>query len=199
MNEVHKQLELLTEVVKQALSRKENGSSRNLMFFIRRSLAQMRLRNEWDESEILVEAYMRTRKLIEAGEIIENFPGYLTRVSQFIIFEKSRKRKRNHGIHQKLSGVKSEVASLSESPYEEGIDDEIINSLWSSFNSLPTKDRRILTLRIIKGYSWQEISYRLIESGIEKSYDSSLPAKLRKQGERALGKLRKRILSIDNQ
>ena len=199
MNEVHKQLELLTEFVKHTLSRKEAGTSKNLMFLIRRSLGQMRLLNEWDESEILIEAYLRTRRNIESGEIIENLPGYLVRVSQFIILEKNRKRKRNYGISQKLSGFTPDVASLPESSYEEGVNYEIVNSLWDSFNALPEKDRRILTLRIVKGYSWQEIGYQLIESGIEESYDSCLAAKLRKQGERALEKLRKRILSIDNQ
>ncbi|MEO1298282.1 MAG: hypothetical protein AAFW75_21370 [Cyanobacteria bacterium J06636_16] len=196
MDEAYRQLEILNDVIKQTLLRKEDGASKNLILLIRRSLTQMRLHYEWDESEILVEAYMRTRKKILAGEIIENLPGYLTRVCQFIIFEKHRQRKRHHNISQKLSGL-SNVMSSTESSYKEGVSDEIVNSLWSSFNALSKKERQVLTLRIVKGYSWREIAYQLVECGIEKNYNSALVAKLRKQGERVLEKLRKRILSID--
>lgn len=197
MNEACKQLELLNTVIKQALLRKEGETSKNLMLFIRRSLGQMRLHNEWNESEILVEAYLRTRDKINSGEIIDNLPGYLSRVSQYIILEKSRQKKRNYGIHQKLSSF-SDIVSLPENSYEEGVSCEVVNSLWNSFNCLSEREQRILTLRVIKGHSWHEVAYQLLELGIEKSYDNTVIAKLRKQGERALEKLRKRILSIDS-
>ena len=197
MNEAHKQLERLNAVIKQALLGKEGETSKNLMLFIRRSLGQMRLRNEWNESEILVEAYLRTREKISSGEIIDNLPGYLSRVSQYIILEKIRQKSRNYRIHQKLSSF-SDAVSLPESSYEEGVSCDVVNSLWNSFNCLSQREQEILTLRIIKGYSWDEVAYQLLELGIEGSYDSTVVAKLRKQGGRALEKLRKRILSIDS-
>ena len=193
---VHTQLELLNEVIRQTLLPKEGGTSKNLMLFIRRSLSQMQLGNEWDENEILVEAYIRTRERINSGEIIDNLSGYLAKFAQLIIFEKNRQRKRTYGISQKLSSFQN-VVSLPESSYEEGVSYEVIDSLWSSFGFLPEKDQQILNLRIVKGYSWNEIAYQLVELGIEESYDKALVSKLRKQGERALEKLRKGILSID--
>ena len=196
MNEAYRQLEILNDLIKQTLLRKEGGTSKNLMLLIRRSLTQMRLQYEWGESEILVEAYMRTRKRILGGEIIENLPGYVTRVCQLIILEKNRQRKRHYNISQKLSGF-SHTVSLPESAYTEGVSNEVVNSLWTSFKALSKRERQLLTLRIVQGYSWREIAYKLVDCKIEKNYDSALVAKLRKQGERALEKLRKRILSID--
>lgn len=198
MNDVYAQLELLTQFIRRALLREESDTSKNLMFFIRRSLNQMGLYNEWDESEILVEAYLRTREQIKSGEIIDNLPNYLARVSQFIIFEKRRQRKRNRGITQKLSGFTPDVVSLPESSYHEGVSYETVNSLWSSFNALSHREQQILTLRIVNGYSWKEIGYLFVEDGIEVKYTTSLVTKLRKQGERALEKLRKRMLSVNN-
>lgn len=198
MNEVYTQLELLTEFIRRTLSQKESGTSKKLMFFIRRSLSQMGLYNEWDESEILIEAYLRTREQIKSGAIIENLPSYLTRVSQLIIFEKRRQRKRSHGITQKLSGLTPDVVSFpEEASYHEEVSFGTISSLWNSFNSLPERDKQILVLRIVKGYSWKEIGYLLVEDGIEATYTNSLVTKLRKQGERALEKLRRRILSVN--
>ncbi|MGF1524452.1 MAG: RNA polymerase sigma factor [Leptolyngbyaceae cyanobacterium] len=196
MNEAYQQLEILNDLIKQMLLRKGGRTSKNLMLLIRRSLTQMRLHYEWDESEILVDAYMRTRKQILAGEIIENLPGYLTRVCQLIVLEKNRQRKRHHNISQKLSSL-SDAISSPKSTYEEGVSNEVISSLWSSFNALSKKERQVLTLRIVKGYSWREIAYQLVEWGVEKNYNDALVAKLRKQGERALEKLRRKILSLD--
>ncbi|MEO0989286.1 MAG: hypothetical protein AAFY20_27710, partial [Cyanobacteria bacterium J06639_14] len=106
-------------------------------------------------------------------------------------------RQRTYGISQKLSCFQN-VMFLPESSYEEGVSYEVINSLWESFEALSERDQQILYLRIVKGYSWNEIAYQLVEDGIEESYNKSLVSNLKKQGERALKKLRKGILSIDH-
>ncbi|MDB9528157.1 sigma-70 family RNA polymerase sigma factor [Oscillatoria sp. CS-180] len=198
MNEIYKQLELLNEVVKRSLSLEEVSTSKNLIFFIRRSLYQMGLYPEWHESEILVEAYMRIRQQIMAGKEIQNLPAYLARVSQFIVLEKRRQRKRNYGIRQKLTHPDEAATDLPDDSYTEGIDQEVVHSLWKSFDSLPERDRQILTLRIVKGYSWKEVACCFVESKIEPRFSDSLIPKLRTQGKRALEKLRKGMLSVNS-
>ncbi|ASC71239.1 hypothetical protein XM38_021910 [Halomicronema hongdechloris C2206] len=198
MDQPHKQLELLNQVIRGALSLEEGSTSKKLIFFIRRSLAQMGLQGEWQESEVLIEAYLRTRERVMAGEVISNFPGYLAQVSQYILLEKRRQRQRNHNINQKLFRSGSDVVSSPESSYGEGISQETVSSLWSSFHALAERDQQVLMLRIVKGHSWKEIGYFMVEEGLEANYTSALVAKLRKQGERALDRLRKRMLSVDN-
>lgn len=198
MDQPHKQLELLNQVIRGALSLQEDASSKKLLFFIRRSLTQMGLYGEWQESEVLIEAYLRTRERVMAGEVIGNFPGYLAQVAQYILLEKRRQRQRNHNISQKLFRSSADIVSLDESSYIEKIGQETISSLWSSFHALSERDQQVLMLRIVEGYSWKEIGYFMVEEGLETNYTSALVAKLRKQGERALDRLRKRMLSVDN-
>lgn len=83
-------------------------------------------------------------------------------------------------------------------PYSEGVTQATINSLWSSFELLPERDRRLLTLRVVKGHSWKEVARIFVDDGIESKYSDALVAKLRKQGERAIEKLRKDISPVEN-
>ncbi|MEO1348890.1 MAG: sigma-70 family RNA polymerase sigma factor [Cyanobacteria bacterium J06635_15] len=197
-NEVYDQLERLNEVIKSALSPKESGTSRKLILFIRRSLNQVGLYNEWSEHEILLEAYLRAHERIKAGEVIDNLPGYLNRVSHFLILEKNKHRRRRQNIRQKLSGFTSETMFFPETSYLDGVGADTVNFLLAAFEALSERDQQILVLRTVKGYSWKEIAYSMVENGIAEECTDSLVAKLRKQGERALDKLRKRMLSVDN-
>ena len=200
MHKIYKQLELLHEVVSRSLSPQEVGTSKNLIFFIRRSLNQMSLYPEWHESEILIEAYLRVRQKVLAGHEVQKFPAYLTRVAQLIIFEKSKQRKRNYSISQKLSRADAEDDSAFsvDHSYTDGINPDTIDTLWSSFKALSEKDQEVLTLRIVHGYSWKEVAYTFVEWGLESHYSDSLIPKLRTQGKRALEKLRKGVLSVNN-
>ena len=198
MNEIYKQLDLLNEVVKRSLSPKEVETSKNLIFFIRRSLRQMDLYPECHESDILVEAYLRTRQQILDGKEIRNFPAYLARVSQLIVFEKRRQKKRGYGLNQKLTRAEEDNRLGPEDAYIEGIAQEVIDSLRNAFESLSERDKQVLTLRVVKGYSWKEVACSFVELEIEPQYSDSLIPKLRTQGKRALAKLRKGMLSINN-
>lgn len=193
MDELQRQLDSLTEIVNSALLLRECESSRKLMFFIRRSLRQMGLNNEWHESEILIEAYLRARGHIQQGKVIRNLPAYLTGIICNLVREKSRERRRRFGIYRKLE-TSADTMTLPESSYQEEVSDEFVDSLWESFNCLPYRDRKIIELRVVKGYSWNEIANILVASGYEQNYGAPLIAKLRKQGERALAKLRKTLL-----
>ena len=198
MHKIYKQLELLHEVVSRSLLPQEVGTSKNLIFFIRRSLNQMGLYPEWHESEILIEAYLRVRQKILAGQEVQKFPAYLTRVSQLIILEKSKQRRRSSNIRQKLARADEESSLADDHSYTDGINPETIDTLWSSFKTLPERDQKVLTLRIVYGYSWKEVAYTFVEWGLESRYSDSLISKLRTQGKRALEKLRKGVLSVNN-
>lgn len=197
MNEICQQLELLNEVVKRSLSPEEVATSKNLIFFIRRSLGQMGLSSDWQESEILVEAYLTVRRQIQDGKTIRNLPAYLTGVSQRIVLEKYRVRQRHARVAQKLSGCGDTFFSVEE-PYTAGVNEATINLLWRSFESLSERDQQVIQLRIVQGYSWKEVAYCLVELGIEPQYNEALIIKLRKQGKRALDRLRKGMLSVNN-
>lgn len=199
MDEDFNQLKVLTEVVKDAISHKENGSSKKLMYFIRRSLSQMGLTHECEESEILIQAYLRTRDKILSGTRISNYSAYLTRVAYFVILDESKRRNRRGKLNKKLSYVDSEGGSMTDKVYTEGMSDELVSSLWSSFESLTARERHILILRIVKGLPWREIGYLMVQNGQEKRTGRSVESKLRKQGERALAKLRKQLLSVNDE
>jgi DNA-directed RNA polymerase specialized sigma24 family protein len=198
MDEDFNQLRLLTEVVKDAISHKENGNSKKLIYFIRRSLGQVGLSHEYEESEILIQAYLRARDKILSGEYISNHSAYLSRVAYFIILEESKRRNRRGQLSQKLSYAESGADIILEKGYAEGVSDELVNSLWTSFDSLSERDQRILILRIVKGLSWREIGTLMVRVGQEKNGGKNLESKLRKQGERALAKLRKQLMSVND-
>jgi DNA-directed RNA polymerase specialized sigma24 family protein len=198
MDEDFNQLKVLTEVVKDAILHKENGSSKKLMYFIKRSLGQVGLSHEWEESDILIQAYLRARDKILSGERISHHSAYLTRVAYYIILEESKRRNRRGKLNQKLSYVESSAEVTLEKGYTEGVSDELVSSLWASFESLSKRDRWLLILRIVKGLSWQEIGTLMVSTGQEKNGGKSLEAKLRKRGERALAKLRKQLMSVDD-
>ncbi len=199
MDEDFNQLKVLTEVVKDAISHKEHGSSKRLMYFIKRSLNQVGLTHECEESEILIQAYLRTRDKILAGARISNYSAYLTRVAYFVILDESKRRNRRGKLNKKLSYVDSEAGSNAEKAYTEGISHELVSSLWASFESLSAREREILILRIVKGLSWREIGILMVQNGQERVSGRSLESKLRKQGERALAKLRRQLLSVNDE
>ena len=80
----------------------------------------------------------------------------------------------------------------------EEVSDELISSLWASFSALSERDKEILILRIVRGLSWKEIGFLMVSQGKERQFQSNLEAKLRKQGERALAKLRKQLSSVND-
>ncbi|NJL47588.1 MAG: hypothetical protein HC929_09000 [Leptolyngbyaceae cyanobacterium SM2_5_2] len=198
MDEDFKQLRALTEVVKDAISLKESESSKKLMYFIKRSLNQVGLAGEYEESEVLIKAYLRVRDRILSGTQIDNHLGYLTRVTYFIILEENRKRQRQIRLGQKLSHLTFVQDVIPDGSFCEGVSEDLVGSLWASFRALSERDKEILILRIVRGLSWKEIGFLMVSQGKEKKIHTGLEAKLRKQGERALAKLRKQLSSVND-
>lgn len=197
MNDYLTQLCTLTEIIKDAVASKEEDDSKKLVYFIRRSLGQVGLSGQYEESEVLIQAYIRVRDKILSGTRIHSFLPYLSRVCYLIILEESRKRQSQTKLRQKLRSIDNIQAAGESSSYSEAFSEDLINSLWVSFSALTESDKEILRLRIVSGLSWREIALIMVERGEEPHFHKGLEPKLRKQGERALTKLRHKLSSVD--
>jgi DNA-directed RNA polymerase specialized sigma24 family protein len=191
--QIQAQLKRLHEVVAHLLSPAGDDTSQKLLFFVKRLLYQFNIKNQFHESEIVVEAYLRTRKRIEQGEVIENIPAWLNQVSFNIIREYSRKvnQSRTLTAHLRCAAWTSANHPSSEFP-----DSQPIEALLAALAQLQPEDEELLILRIVKGFSWQEISQYLEakDAGCKK-YSAQT---LRKRGERALTRLKQKFFSVDS-
>ena len=190
-----KQLELLTKVVNDTLSEEWEESTRKIFFFIKRSLLQFKLNGQLQESDILLEAYIRVRQKIESGESIQNMPAYLNRVAFNIIREKSKKQKKAEDLHIRL--INNGYGHPDTTSGTDDTDSYKINVLLKALEELKPEDFEIIQLRIVNGLSWKEISEYLTSSE-NKEHSKNLSASaLRKRGERALKRLRKAYFSVE--
>lgn len=191
--EIQAQLNRLHEVVVELLSSKGDSTSQRLLFFIKRTLRQFNIDHQFHEKEIVIEAYERTRKRVETGEVIENLPGWLKAVSYNIIREYNRKVNQSRTLPVQLSHNTS--YSLPETS-SEFIDSQRIEALLAALSQIKSEDEDLLILRLVKGFSWQQISEYLEEK--DKETGKRHPAQnLRKRGERALARLKQKYFSID--
>jgi len=181
----------LGEVIADAIHLK--GDAKHLIFFIKRTLRQFNLESHYQEMDILSEAYIRTQKRIDAGEIIENFPAWLKAVSLNIIREKSKKRLKDQSLQQNLISTGHGSEETMNRLEQDTTDFEAIKTLLESLKSLSPEDIEILKLRIVKGLSWDEVAEALDKTG----RNPRNAAALRKRGERALGRLRNNFFSVN--
>jgi len=126
--------------------------------------------------------YARAIKAISNGKVINNPEAWLRRVALYTIREFRR------------AADKVNYSSLDEHPYlsasrEDHLGEMIlkddISIILQAFKELSSQDQEILTLRIVHGLSWQEISQELSFNG-ERINENSL----RQRGFRALRRLR---------
>lgn len=186
-----KQLKLLTTLVSDTLSEKQDESTRKIFFFIKRSLRQCNLDGQIQESDILIEAYLRVRKKIESGEFVQNMPAYLNRFAFNIIREKIKEQKKTDNLYTHLINNNHGISDITSGIDE--TDNYKINILVKAIEELKSEEFELIKLRIVKGLSWQEISEYL--SYIKRQKIS--PTTLRKRGERALKRLRKSYFSVE--
>jgi DNA-directed RNA polymerase specialized sigma24 family protein len=188
--EIQAQLNRLHEVIAQMLTSKGNDTSQKLLLFIKRTLRQFNLDHQLHESEIVIEAYVRTHKKIEAGEIIENIPSWLNGVSFNIIREHSRK-----AVKSKILPSKIYTESFSYSEIDSPlVDSQEIESLLAAWKQLKPEEVELLILRHVRCLSWQEISDYLEQKEGETTKKRSVVS-LRKKGERALARLKQKYFS----
>jgi DNA-directed RNA polymerase specialized sigma24 family protein len=190
--EIESQFKLLTTIVQDSLSDKWNADGRKIFFFIKRSLHQFKLDRQLQESDILLETYLRVRKKIESGESIQNMSAYFNRVAFNIIREQSKLQKRSEDLHFRL---------ISNGYYDSDTDDldsYDISVLFKALKELKPEDCKLIQLRIVNGLSWNEIS-KYLSSDEDKEHSKKLSTSaLRKRGERALKRLREAYLSLEN-
>ena len=187
------QLKLLAEIVNNALSENRDERTRTIFFFIKRSLRQFRLYGQLQESDILLDAYLRVRKKIESEESIQNMPAYLSRVAFNIIREQSKRKKRSEDLRLRLinnsHGYPNRTSGVDET------DSDKISILLKSLGELKSEDLELIQLRIVEGLSWKEIS-EYLSSNKDKEHSKKLSQNvLRKRGERALKRLREDYFS----
>jgi RNA polymerase sigma factor (sigma-70 family) len=176
--------QLLLEEARELLN--HNSSSGRLIYaFVRRNLHVFHLNDYFSEAAILNEALIRAVEATRKGTIIRELPAWLRSASYNIIREKSRFR-------QKFVSLESQPSLLEQVELEpEDIEDDL-RYIQAAFGMLEPKDRRLLTLKVVEGRSWQEIYQILKEEG---QRDCSI-ATLRKQKERALVRLRKQFHAL---
>lgn len=177
----------LNRVMTELFERRSSETER-ILLFVRRSLRQFQLDGYYSESDILVEAFLRTYLVIQGGRNIENMGGWLRSVSFNIIREHSKQRVRNKNIVQKskqeyLSSGATEAAPLDSPSF---IDNEQIRALEIALDRLSPKEKKIIMLRVVQQLSWKRIKEALEKNNAA----SSSEAALRQQGVRALNKLK---------
>ncbi|WP_036489762.1 RNA polymerase sigma factor [Myxosarcina sp. GI1] len=194
-NNKQEQLELLAKIVNDTLSEEWDESTRKIFFFIKRSLRQFKLDGQLQESDILLDSYLRVRKKIESGESIQNMPAYLNRVAFNIIREKSKKQKKSEDLHIRL--INNEHGHPDTTSETDGSDSYQITSLLKALEELKSEDFELIQLRIVKGLSWNEISDYLNSSQDNENQKKLSTRTLRKRGERALKRLREAYFSVE--
>jgi len=160
----------------------KSPESTALFSYTQRILCQFRLKSAYEVKDIIVEVFARAIKSIANGKVIDNPQAWLRRVILNVIREFRRAADKVH------------YSSLDEHPYLGTSDENYlsqmilkddISMILRAFEDLSDQDQTILTLRIMHGFSWQEISYQLSLTG-----DIMTENNLRQKGFRALRRLR---------
>lgn len=184
---------LLNQLIECILSKERSENASKIFFFVRRTLIQFHLHSDIEESDIIIEAYLRTIKSIKSGLSINNLSAYLTRVCYNIIREYSREQKKSEELCNSLA--KNHLDLINSDLQISGLDEEKIIILKEALKRLSSEELRLLQLRIVEELSWKEINkYYTLLKDIQCLDDTS---KIRKRGQRALKRLRGIYLSIE--
>ncbi len=183
--EIAERLQSLNTLMDALLDTQSDSSFRKMFFSVQKRLRQFHLESYHSADEVLIEAYLRTHLQLEEGREIDNLLSWMNSVSYNIIHEYSRRSKRNTNILKKNT---KEIATFSgEMTSPAYINESMINKLVLTMNSMSERDREILNLRVGMGLKWREVKDRLSKT---QQIDIS-ESTLRKQGERALHRLRR--------
>ncbi|MEM9218416.1 MAG: sigma-70 family RNA polymerase sigma factor [Cyanobacteria bacterium P01_F01_bin.150] len=188
---IQEQLTALEKFVTDALGLKRDENQRQLLLFIKRTLLQFRLDQEYSPADILGESYFRIVVKIRSGEIVHNLPAFFNRTSFNVIREKNKTRSRKEKIDTRHIAINHEILYPNLELYSSQYKNEEVESLQIALNQMSQDDLDILILRIVKGLSWAEVR----ENYLENNQDISV-ASLRKRGNRALAKLRQSFFAV---
>lgn len=178
--------DVLDLAIEEILGR-DNPYSYSMLTAIERFLRQFRLSSRVEAYEVLAEAYLRGKKLMQTGQVIENPHAWLRSTSFNIVRERSRKLK-----HQPIDPhlVASLVSDAQENPISLQILREDIDALRLALQRLKAEEpegAELLYLRTVEEWSWQQIREWLIQQNREAPNEVTL----RQRASRAKKRLRR--------
>lgn len=191
-----KQLEnLVSNILVSNIS--ENEEIKRILPIIQRTLKQFQLDHDYDQYDVFLESYKRTRDAIIKGKFISNMPAWLKKTSFYIVLEWRKDKNRQEKIAEYLSN-NNDTVYLDEDKLVNYAVDRNLEILINEVKTLEKKDYLILYLRIIKEYSWKEIGEYLFEKKLEMESDpKKREEKLRQKGKRIMEKIRMRMFEND--
>lgn len=175
----------------------ENKEIKGILPFIKRTLEQFQLDHDYDQYDVFLESYKRTKVAIIRGKFISNMPVWLKRTSYNIVREWRKDKNRQEKIVQYLLNG-NDTVYLDEDKLVDYAVGRNLEILINEVKALERKDYSILYLRIIKEYSWKEIGEYLFENELEmESNPKKREEKLRQKGKRIMEKIRMRMFEND--
>jgi RNA polymerase sigma factor (sigma-70 family) len=152
--------------------------------FIGRTLGNYNLSTRYTENDILHEVFLRASKALEQGKTITNLQAWIRGTSLNVIRELSRKERNSCPIQSWQDFP--DLTQIDRSPLHMMEVDQELKSIHHAFQTLKPIDRAILVLKVIKGYSWEQVSQILQDEG----FKAFTIISLRKRKQRALDLLR---------
>ncbi len=194
-----KQISLLNSLMTKILLDPKEARTLNLLLFIRIMLNKFNLESDFDETEILIEAYRRAidRLRSDPDYVMKNPCNWLKGTALNIIREISYCKEKDRRLRKKNNkDYKQQEQNNLICSEDKDIDPRVENVI-QAFQHLKAQDREILNLRIVQGLSWSDIGARLVSEGQEPENNQKLNARLRQRCRRALKRLRDNYYSFE--
>lgn len=169
--------------IKAIFDENQKLATNSIFIFVRRSLNQFGLSDQYSEAHIINEAYCRGVEAIKNGKEITNSIGWIRRTTYNYIRELSRDRKKNCQLNEdyelvdKAQHLEDEISFFHQPKNHE--------AMRQAFQRLPTFERKIIDLKVIKNLSFKKIRSILNNENSEDITEASL----RKRKQRALERL----------
>lgn len=164
----------------------DSALGKSILGFIRLKLRQYDLQSHCDETEILLETYIRTVDYIAKGGKITNVSAWTKSVSFNIIRETARRKPKNQQID---SLILEDLISRHDSENDgdcQYLTEQMVK-IRDAFKLLSLKEQLLIEQKVILNHSWTTIQELLQKEG----HPPQSLTTLRKQKERAIGKLLK--------
>lgn len=180
----------------EALLNSSSHSGRSLISWLEMQLRFFNLNSIYSVNDILSEAYIRGTRFINTGQKIVKPLAWIKYTCLNIIREISRSQQKIKIFEPATESGLELLSTLTNenSFYLEAENEMELNVLLQSFEELSLREQTILILRVVDNLSWEQVGEHL--TVIEEKFQSTTT--LRKQGQRALSRLRKIFYSKYN-